>query len=107
MKKQFLYRLLPLLVLLAQANLAKAENPLTAGPGNGRFLAEVLNPDGIVRAGAPSSFDARAFSMHTAPDGRPVFRPAGVKGAGDERWADGFGTRWGRWDGKRRSAGGR
>ena len=64
----------------------------TAGPpATGRSLAEALNPDGTLKTGAAGSFDARAFRMGTAPDGRPVFRPAGTKGAGDERWADGFG----------------
>ena len=29
--------------------------------------------------------------MRTAPDGRPVFRPAGAAGAGDERWQAGSG----------------
>ncbi|WP_201987648.1 T9SS type A sorting domain-containing protein [Hymenobacter rubidus] len=50
-----------------------------------------MNPDGSLRPGATGSFDARQFRMGTAPDGRPVFRPAGTKGAGDERWASGFG----------------
>jgi hypothetical protein len=64
----------------------------TAGPpATGRSLAEALNPDGTLKKGAVGSFDARAFRMGTAPDGRPVFRPASTKGAGDERWADGFG----------------
>ena len=64
----------------------------TAGPpATGRPLAEALNPDGTLRTGAAGSFDARAFRMGTAPDGRPVFRPAGALGAGDERWQDGFG----------------
>ena len=53
-------------------------------------LAEALNPDGTLRAGATGSFDARTFRMGTAPDGRPVFRPTGTAGAGDERWQDGF-----------------
>ena len=69
-------------------NVARA----TAGPpATGRSLAEALNPDGTLRAGASGSFDARAFRMRTAPDGRPVFRPAGTAGAGDERWQSGFG----------------
>jgi len=64
----------------------------TAGPpAAGRPLAEALNPDGTLKAGAAGSFDARAFRMQTAPDGRPVFSPAGTAGVGDERWADGFG----------------
>lgn len=56
----------------------------------GRPLAEVLNSDGTLKPGANGSFDARQFRMGTAPDGRPVFRPANTVGAGDERWADGF-----------------
>ena len=63
----------------------------TVLPPTGRPLAEALNPDGTLRAGATGSFDARQFRMRTAPDGRPVFRPTGTAGAGDERWQDGFG----------------
>jgi hypothetical protein len=63
----------------------------TASPATGRPLAEALNPDGTLRAGLNGSFDARQFRMGTAPDGRPVFRPLGTKGAGDERWQSGFG----------------
>jgi hypothetical protein len=64
----------------------------TPPPATGRPLAEALNPDGTLKRGANGSFDARQFHMGTAPDGRPVFRPAGTKGAGDERWSDGFGV---------------
>lgn len=80
-----LWLLLVLLMYLPGAALATAGPPAT-----GRPLAEALNPDGTLRAGATGSFDARAFRMRTAPDGRPVFRPAGALGAGDERWASGF-----------------
>ena len=75
-----------LLLLLSLCGSATALTP----PTTGRPLAEALNSDGTLRAGAAGSFDARAFRMGTGPDGKPVFRPAGVKGAGDERWADGF-----------------
>ena len=88
MKKNLLSALLWLLVLLGLSGAARA----TAPPAPGRPLAGALNPDGTLRAGANGSFDARQFRMSTAPDGRPVFRPAGVAGAGDERWADGFGV---------------
>ena len=78
-----------LLVLLLQVpGPARATASL---PAPGRSLAEALNPDGTLRAGASGSFDAHAFRMDTAPDGRPVFRPAGTAGTGDERWANGFG----------------
>ena len=63
----------------------------TPPPATGRPLGEALNPDGTLRPGLNGSFDARQFRMGTAPDGRPVFRPTGTKGAGDERWQDGFG----------------
>jgi uncharacterized delta-60 repeat protein len=59
-------------------------------------LGAALNPDGTLRAGVSGSFDARAFTMGIAPDGRPVFRPAKAKrtqGTGDENWQDGFGIR--------------
>jgi hypothetical protein len=62
----------------------------TAPPATGRSLAEALNPDGTLRMGANGSFDARQFRMGTAPDGRPVFRPTGTTGTGDERWQSGF-----------------
>ncbi|WP_226163450.1 hypothetical protein [Hymenobacter terricola] len=77
----------PLLLALLLSSPALAT---TAPPPTGRPLAEALNPDGTLKTGANGSFDARHFRMGTAPDGRPVFRPAGTKGAGDERWADGF-----------------
>jgi hypothetical protein len=38
------------------------------------------------------SFNPAGFRLSTAPDGRPVFRPANVTGAGDEKWQDGFGV---------------
>jgi len=91
---RFLSARLPLARLLAALLLALwLSTPALAitPPPTGRPLAEALNPDGTLRAGANGSFDARQFRMGTAPDGRPVFRPTGTTGAGDERWADGFG----------------
>ncbi|GAA4049516.1 hypothetical protein GCM10022409_40140 [Hymenobacter glaciei] len=76
-----------LLLLLSLCGSATALAPSTTG----RPLAEALNPDGTLKAGATGSFDARAFRMRTGPNGRPVFRPAGALGAGDERWQNGFG----------------
>ncbi|TLM95402.1 hypothetical protein [Hymenobacter jeollabukensis] len=61
----------------------------TAAPS----LAQVLNPDGTLKPGTTGSFDARQFVLSTAPDGRPVFRPAGVRsthGPGDDKWLNGF-----------------
>ncbi|MBH8557791.1 T9SS type A sorting domain-containing protein [Hymenobacter negativus] len=87
MKKKLLPALLMLLLVLGLCGSAHAATP----PAPGRSLAEALNPDGTLKTGLNGSFDARAFRMHTAPDGQPVFRPAGVAGAGDERWQDGFG----------------
>ncbi|MCI1186405.1 hypothetical protein MON38_03170 [Hymenobacter sp. DH14] len=82
---------LPLWLLLVLLMRWLSAARATAGPtATGRSLAEALNPDGTLQAGAAGSFDARAFRMGTAPDGQPVFRPAGAKGTGDERWADGF-----------------
>jgi hypothetical protein len=78
-----------LLLLLAGGLLA---SPATAGTlAATPSLAGVLNPDGTVKTGASGSFDARQFRLETAPDGRPVFRPAGTAGAGDARWQGGFG----------------
>ncbi|GAB3857170.1 hypothetical protein GCM10028822_30440 [Hymenobacter terrigena] len=88
MKKNLLHPLLSLLLLLNLCGPARAATP---PPAPGRSLAEALNPDGTLKAGLNGSFDAHAFRMGTAPDGRPVFRPAGVAGSGDERWQDGFG----------------
>ena len=91
MKHLLLRWLLPLL-LLNLTGAAWAATPPGTGPAAATpSLAAALNPDGTLKAGATGSFDARAFRMRTAPDGRPVFRPASTKGAGDERWADGFG----------------
>jgi hypothetical protein len=75
-----------LLLALSISALARATTP-PATPS----LAAALNPDGTLKPEAAGAFDARKFRMSTAPDGRPVFRPAGVAGAGDERWQDGFG----------------
>ena len=72
------------------AHPAKAATP-PPGLAAGASLAEALNPDGTLRPGASGSFDARQFRMDTAPNGRPVFRPAGTQETGDERWQDGFG----------------
>ncbi|MBF9224277.1 T9SS type A sorting domain-containing protein [Hymenobacter ruricola] len=83
--KQTLRSFLLLLVLSFSA-LARAATP-PATPS----LAAALNPDGTLKPEATGSFDARRFCLRTAPDGRPVFRPAGVAGAGDERWQDGLG----------------
>ena len=83
---------LPLwLLVLLLLNWPGATRATAGPPATGRPLAEALNPDGTLRPGVAGSFDARAFRMGTAPDGRPVFRPAGALGAGDERWANGFG----------------
>ncbi|MBO2009354.1 T9SS type A sorting domain-containing protein [Hymenobacter negativus] len=73
-----------LLVLLGPARAA------TPPPAPGHSLAEALNPDGTLRPGLNGSFDVRQFRVSTAPDGRPVFRPLGTTGAGDERWQSGF-----------------
>ena len=86
MKNRYFFHLL--VVLLSLGLSARATTP---PPATGRPLGEALNPDGTLRMGTNGSFDARQFRMGTAPDGRPMFRPAGTKGAGDERWQDGFG----------------
>ncbi|SFQ50304.1 T9SS type A sorting domain-containing protein [Hymenobacter arizonensis] len=79
------------ILLLFLLGLGLCGTALATTPPTGRPLAEVLNPDGTLKAGTNGSFDARAFRMRTAPDGRPVFSPMGTTGTGDERWADGFG----------------
>ncbi|MDB5234549.1 MAG: hypothetical protein JWR44_1542 [Hymenobacter sp.] len=96
MTKNLLPSLLCLLLLLGLGSAARADAP----PTTGRPLGEALNPDGTLKAGFNGSFDARQFRMRTAPDGRPVFRPAGVTGTGDERWADGFGLPGNGFDGR-------
>jgi len=75
------------------ATLGWAGVPPVAGLGAGRTpsLADALNPDGTLRAGVSGSFDPKGYRLLTAPDGKPVFRPMGVAGAGDENWQDGFG----------------
>lgn len=65
--------------------------PLAGAPEHkGQPLAEVLNPDGTLKAGHNGSFDASGYWMLTAPNGKPVFRFTGTTGAGDENWQDGF-----------------
>ncbi|MBH8557792.1 T9SS type A sorting domain-containing protein [Hymenobacter negativus] len=87
MKNDLLHSLLTLLLVLGLVGPARAATP---PPPAGRPLAEALNPDGTLKAGANGSFDAHQFRMRTAPDGRPVFSAAGVAGVGDERWQGGF-----------------
>lgn len=36
------------------------------------------------------SFDARGYTMCTAPNGRPAFRPAAARGVGDANWSGAF-----------------
>ncbi|GAB3857174.1 hypothetical protein GCM10028822_30450 [Hymenobacter terrigena] len=88
MKKHLLPALLSLLLLLNLCGSARAATP---PPTTGRPLAEALNPDGTLKAGAKGSFNAHRYKLRTAPDGRPTFRPLGTTAAGDERWQDGFG----------------
>ncbi|MDO7875411.1 T9SS type A sorting domain-containing protein [Hymenobacter sp. ASUV-10] len=75
--------------LLAGPGLARAGSPLTGMPP--AALAQALNPDGTLKPGMAGTFDARRFTMGTAPDGRPVFRPKSLLGADDYHWQDGFG----------------
>ncbi|GAA4370932.1 hypothetical protein GCM10023185_45910 [Hymenobacter saemangeumensis] len=70
--------------------------PAWAGSGPGGTgatpsLAEALNPDGTLLSGLSGTFNPSGFRMRTGPDGRPVFKAAGITGAGDEKWQDGFG----------------
>jgi hypothetical protein len=86
----FLPRALAVLLLLIGL---RAGCPAWAGAPPARAtqpLAGALNSDGTLRAGLAGSFDPTGYRMHTAPDGRPVFRPTRTKGAGDENWQDGF-----------------
>jgi len=58
-------------------------------------LAGALTPDGSLRPKVRGSFDATGYELLTAPDGHPLFRPAGAKrtlGVGDDRWQGGFGA---------------
>ena len=89
MIKFLLHLLLPILGLCGSAAATSrfAPGPVVATPS----LSDALNPDGTLKLGITGSFDARTFRMCTAPDGRPVFRPVGAAGAGDERWQAGFG----------------
>lgn len=76
--------------LLAGPASAAGVLPAGAAAGSTPSLAQALNPDGTLRAGAQGSFDARLFRMHTAPDGRPSFSPTSTTGTGDESWQDNF-----------------
>ena len=88
LRSSFANCLFLLLGLNLLGRFAQAAPPTVAATPS---LAQALNPDGTLRPGAAGSFDARQYRMQTAPDGRPVFRPSGTTGAGDFRWADGFG----------------
>lgn len=85
MNKLLLYSLLLILGLCGSAAATSRFALVTPS------LSYALNPDGTLKPGITGSFDARTFRMCTAPDGRPVFRPVGTAGAGDERWQAGFG----------------
>jgi hypothetical protein len=89
-----LLRVLLVLLLAAPAWAGTlTDGPLASGTApKGQPLAGVLNPDGTLKTGLNGSFDASGYRMRTAPDGKPVFRPAGTTGAGDENWQDGFGV---------------
>lgn len=78
---------LGLLAIPSLAFSAASNPPATSGTPS---LATALNSDGTLRAGVQGSFDAHHFVLHTAPDGRPQFSPAGVQGAGDDGWQDSF-----------------
>ena len=80
-----------LLVFLMALGLSVPALAAPPPPPTSRSLTEALNPDGTLKTGVIGSFDARQFRMGTAPDGRPVFRPTGTTGAGDEFWQSGFG----------------
>ena len=69
---------------------ASVASVLPATTNGAASLATALNPDGTLRAGSDGSFNARGYRLTTAPDGRPVFRPLGAAGAGDQYWQDGF-----------------
>lgn len=71
---------------------ARAQHrPAAAAPlPTGQPLTEALAPDGSLRPGVSSSFDATGYRMGTDPEtGAPVFRTAGP---GDQHWRDGFGV---------------
>jgi hypothetical protein len=82
--------LLHLLLALCLWQPALAKRPGGTAP-TVPSLATALNPDGTLKMGLVGSFDAHRFQMSTAPDGRPVFRPATTTGTGDEFWQNGFG----------------
>lgn len=71
---------------------ANASAEPLAAPAALPALATALNPDGTLRAGADGSFNAAGYRLCQSPDGRPVFRPAGATGAGDQFWLNGFGV---------------
>ena len=84
--------LLALLPLLGAAGSPPGGTLAIPAMSTGPALGKVLNPDGTLRADAKGSFDATGYRMHTGPNGRPAFSPAGIAGAGDENWQDGFGV---------------
>lgn len=74
------------LVLAATASLPVqawgAELPANAA----NSLANALNPDGSLRAGATGSFSAEGYRAQVSRTGQLVFSPAGTAGTGDEKW---------------------
>ena len=99
MKNFFLLGGLALLLLgTGRSRAAGPPTPPPAVAAAASALAPALLPDGRLRPEARGSFDASGYQMLTAPDGHPVFRPAGATGArgtlgaGDENWQDGFGA---------------
>ena len=90
LKKTAAWLLLAALVgFLCPVGASHASERLPAANGSA-LLATVLNPDGTLREGAEGSYNAKGYRLLTAPDGRPVFRPFGTAGAGDQYWQNGF-----------------
>ncbi|WP_201987497.1 T9SS type A sorting domain-containing protein [Hymenobacter rubidus] len=81
-------------ILLVWSPLVQASSLVSSPPAPaGRPLAEVLNPDGTLKAGLAGSFNASGYTVGTGPNGQPTFQPTAprkVKGAGDQYWQDGF-----------------
>ena len=77
----FTHLLLLLALLLARPGAAAPVPPGPTRPGTATpALAGALRPDGTLRPDARGSFDATGYTMGTAPDGHPVFRPSGAQG---------------------------
>lgn len=77
------------LLITSQVNAYAWLSPAKKEPSNQSVLATVLQKDGTLRPGVTGAFNAHAYTLATAPDGQPIFRPTSILGVGDGPWQNG------------------